>query len=136
VLSVPDPDGVPLWLPRIVSVLTCEEFPRDQGERSGAVVDTMVQPLQLAVDEERSVASAAPELRCRASDEAVLRRVRTNVSKIMSESSSAVIERAAAIIDGALSLENMGPSEFDHIATCGWPYDSPCPRCYPSSPCD
>ena len=92
-------------------MLTCEEFPRDQDERSGAVVDTMVQFLQLALDQERSVASAA-------------------------ESSSAVIERAAAIIDGALSLGNMRPSEVDHVATCGWPYESPCPRCYPSSPCD
>jgi hypothetical protein len=112
-------------------VLASEEFPRDQGERSGAVVDAMVQLLQLAVDEGWSVASAAPELCSRASDEAVLRRVRTNVSKIMSESSSAVIERAAAIIDGALRVGNTGPSEIDHIATCGWPYESSCPRCHP-----
>lgn len=20
---------------------------------------------------------------------------------------------------------------FDHVATCGWPYDSICPRCFP-----
>jgi hypothetical protein len=20
---------------------------------------------------------------------------------------------------------------FDHVATCGWPYDSMCPRCFP-----
>jgi hypothetical protein len=114
--------------------MATEEFPRDQGDRSDAVVDTMVQLLQLAVDEGWSVASAAPELRWRTSDEAVLRRVRTNVSKILSESSSAVIERAAAIIDGALSLEKTWPSEVDHIATCGWPYESSCPRCHPPHP--
>ncbi len=21
---------------------------------------------------------------------------------------------------------------FDHVATCGWQYDSPCPRCFPA----
>jgi hypothetical protein len=22
--------------------------------------------------------------------------------------------------------------QVDHVATCGWPYDSMCPRCFPS----
>jgi hypothetical protein len=88
-------------------VLASEEFStRDQGDRRGAVVDTMVQVLQFAVDQECSVASV----------------------KIISGSSSAVIERAAAIIGSALNLGTTERSEVDHIATCG---DSPCPRCDP-----
>ena len=112
-------------------MLSFGEFPNDQRDPDGAVVDAMVLLLQLAVNEGWSVASAGPELRMRAFDEAVLRRVRTNVSKILLESSSAVIERAAAIVDGALRLERARHSKIDHIATCGWPYSSPCPRCYP-----
>jgi hypothetical protein len=113
-------------------VMVSEEFPGDQGARRGAVVDAMVQLLQLSVDEERSVASSAPELRLLASDDAVLRRVEINVSKIMAESSSAVIERAAGIIDAALRFGTPGQNEVDHIATCGWPYESSCPRCHPA----
>jgi len=105
---------------------------RDLGNRS-VVVNAMVQLLRLAIDEGWSVTSAAPELRGRTPDEAVLRCVRTNVSKILSESSSAVMERAAAIVDSALALVGSGRSEIDHVATCGWPYASLCPRCYPLS---
>jgi len=115
-------------------VLSSRESPNDQRDSDVAVVDAMVLLLQFAVNEGWSVASAGPELRKRAFDEAVLRRVRTNVSKILSESSSAVIERAAAIVDGALELESTGERQIDHIATCGWPYASMCPRCYPLRP--
>jgi hypothetical protein len=110
---------------------TSGEFPSDLRDPDSAVVAAMVLLLQLAVDDGWSVASAGPELRNRARDEAVLRRVRTNVSKILLESSGTVIERAAAIVDGALRLERARHSKIDHIATCGWPYSSLCPRCYP-----
>jgi hypothetical protein len=110
---------------------TSGQLPNDQGDSDGAVVDAMVLLLQLAVNEGWSVATAGPELRKRAFNDVELRRVRTNVSKILSESSSAVIERAAGFVEGALRLESARHSEIDHIATCGWPYPSPCPRCHP-----
>jgi hypothetical protein len=121
-------------LPRNLTLPSSGEFTKDQGDPGGVVVDAMVQLLQLAVDEGWSIASAGSELSERISDEVVLHRVRTNVSRILSESSSAVIERAAAIVEGALGLRSAGQSEIDHIATCGWPYASLCPRCYPLAP--
>ncbi len=107
------------------------EFSDHHAGPNKAVEDATVQLLQLAAHDVWSVASPGPELRGRTFDEAVLHRVGSNVSKILSESSSAVIERASVIVDGAPELESAGQREIDHIATCGWPYASPCPRCYP-----
>lgn len=28
-------------------------------------------------------------------------------------------------------LQSAGHNQIDHVATCGWPYPSLCPRCYP-----
>ena len=101
-----------------------------RDDRRGSVIDAMVQLLRLAVDDEWTEDTAAPELRQRVSDESVLRLAQANVSKIMADSSGWVIERAAAIVESALRQEEPG-WEIDHVASCGWIHDGPCPRCHP-----
>jgi hypothetical protein len=101
--------------------------------RRDPVVDAMIEMVRLAVDRAWTVASATRVLRERVPDAAVLYRVRSNVSKMLVESPSEIIERAAVIVDGALTLGVPENSAVDHVASCGWPYDSPCPRCYPLS---
>jgi hypothetical protein len=77
------------------------------------------------------VASAVPQLREPTSDESVLPRTRANVSKTLGGSSSTVLERAAAIVEAVLSPATAEGGDIGHVASCGWPYDSPCVRCYP-----
>jgi hypothetical protein len=100
------------------------------GRRDLAVEAVMIQLVRLATDSARSAASAATLLRAHEADELVLRRAQAKMSWALAERPSEVIERAAAILDGALSL-GAPDRDIDHARTCGWPYYAPCPRCYP-----
>ena len=91
----------------------------------------MIQIVRLAADGAWTLPSASLELRERVPDETALFRARANLSKILAESSSEVIERAAAIVDVALSQSVPENRDIDHVASCGWPFDGPCPRCSP-----
>jgi hypothetical protein len=89
----------------------------------------MVQLLRLAVDDGWAEDAAAPELRQRVPDSSVLQLAQANVAKIKAESSGWVIDRAAAIVEGALGRGEPRSKEINHVASCGWTGESPCPRC-------
>lgn len=95
------------------------------------VVDAMAQQLRLAVDDGWTEDEAAPVLRQRVPDQAVLRLAKANVAKIMAESSGLVIERAAAIVETARRHAEPTGWETDHVGPCGWVHGGPCPRCHP-----
>jgi hypothetical protein len=103
----------------------------DLVDRRDPVIDAMVQLLRLAADDEWTEDAAAPVLRQRVSDESVLWVARANVSKIMAQSSGWVIEQAAAVVESALRQGEPAGLEIDHVASCGWIHDRPCPRCDP-----
>jgi hypothetical protein len=101
------------------------------GHCNAAVDEVLVQAERLAPVDVWSVARVATELREHVHDEVLRHRARIRVSWALAERPSAVDERAAAILDEALRLACFADQDVDHVATCGWPYDTPCPRCYP-----
>lgn len=95
------------------------------------VVEAMVQLMRLALDVERTVAEAASELRGLVPHESALRRAQANLSKVMATSANWVLDRAAAIVHMAVNHRYTESNEIDHVGSCGWPYASACPRCFP-----
>jgi hypothetical protein len=85
--------------------------------------------LVLTIDHSQTMDSAATELRRRVPEGSVLHRTRDNLSKMLADSSSWIIERSAAIVDRALSVPGPDGPVVDHAASCGWVFDGPCPRC-------
>ena len=86
-----------------------------------ALDDVMVLLVRLAVADEWSAASAARQLREKARDDAVLRRVRARVSWAMAERPSVVGGRALATLDLALSLDPPPRLEGSNLASQGLP---------------
>jgi len=110
------------WLPTTTA--------RDCGD--AAVDDAMIRVLRLALVEPWSLTGAATELRDQTDNEAILWRARIRASHALRGRPCVVTERATAILDETLKLI-FGTYDLDHVATCGWPYGTPCPRCYPPS---
>lgn len=102
------------------------------GDGPGPLESAMIQLVRLAVVAQ-TVAPAARELRRWVQDESVLRLARVNVSRALETSPSAVMARAAAILDGALSLAPTHDAT-DHVASCGWLHAGPFPHCGPPAP--
>jgi hypothetical protein len=73
------------------------------GPRRYAVDAAMLQLVRLVLDDGWTAATAAALLRERVRDEAVLRRARAKVSRVLAERAGTVAERAAATLDLALS---------------------------------
>jgi hypothetical protein len=103
-----------------------------EGSSDAAVDDALIQTVRLMCVGPGTVTSAATQLREHVHDEAVLRRARNRVSQALSERPSAEAAHAAAILEEALSLGRVGILDIDHVASCGWPFDTPCPHCYPT----
>jgi hypothetical protein len=49
------------------------------------------------------------------------------IDGVATESSSPTLVQATV----AATRSPGGASDIDHVAACGWLYDSPCVRCYP-----
>ena len=89
---------------------------------AGRVVDSvMVLLVRLTVADEWSAEGAATQLREKAGDDAVLRRVRARVSLAMADRPSVVGERALAILDLALSLDPHARRERSRPSSEGSP---------------
>lgn len=95
----------------------------EEGE--APIVEAMVQLVRLTARSDAPL-RAARELRERVPDDATLRRLQV---KVLLTFPSTSIERAAAILDCVLSLDDHQPADVDHVASCGWVHGSPCPHC-------
>jgi hypothetical protein len=90
----------------------------------------MVELLLLTIDETRSEDSAVPVLRAKVPDDRTLRCTSERLSSLLEDTPEPVIRRASAILEGALSVSELGHWETDHAASCGWLHEGPCPRCH------
>jgi hypothetical protein len=108
---------------------TATEAPSIPVRGGDPAIAAVIHLLVLTIDRSWTMDSAATELRKRVPERSVLHRTRDNLSKMLADSSSWIIERSAAILDRALSVPDPDGPLVDHAASCGWVFDGPCPRC-------